>query len=141
FHVLTAAVVYRGRAVPVAWAVPAAGTKDPWNPHWSRLLDRVAAALGDGWTVPVLTDRGLESADPFRMITARGWHPLMRAKGAGSFRPDGWHAFYPPRGFAAREGRRFAAAGTAYRTGPLPCALPACRAAGCEDPWLILTDL
>lgn len=141
FHVLTAAVVYRGCGIPVAWAVLPAGTKDPWNPHWARLLDRVAVALGGGWTVVVLTDRGLESADLFRMITARGWHPLMRVKGTGSFRPDGWHAFYPLRGFATRAGDRFAAAGTAYRTAPLPCTLLACRAAGCEDPWLILTDL
>jgi hypothetical protein len=105
------------------------------------LLDRVAAALGGGWTVLVLTDRGLESAELFRMITARGWHPLMRVKGAGSFRPDGWHAFYPLRGFATRVGDRFAAAGTAYKTAPLACTLLACRAAGCADPWVVLTDL
>jgi hypothetical protein len=91
--------------------------------------------------VLVLTDRGLESADLFRMITARGWHPLMRAKGAGSFRPDGWHACDPLRSFAAREGQRFAAAGTAYKTAPLAWTLPACRAAGCGEAWLILTDL
>jgi hypothetical protein len=141
FHVLTAAVVYRGCGIPVAWAVLAAGVKDPWNPHWVRLLDRVSAALGAGWTVLVLTDRGLESAELFRAITARGWHPLMRVKAGGSFRPDGWHAFHPLRSFAAREGQRFAAAGTAYRTAPLSCTLLACRAAGCEDAWLVLTDL
>jgi hypothetical protein len=48
FHVLTVAVVYRGCGIPVAWAVLSAGVKDPWNPHWVRLLDRVAAALGEG---------------------------------------------------------------------------------------------
>jgi hypothetical protein len=37
FHVLTAAIVYRGCGIPVAWAVSVAGAKDPWNPHWSRL--------------------------------------------------------------------------------------------------------
>src|SRR5579883_1133795 len=141
FHVLTAAVVYRGCGVPVAWAVLPANTKDPWNPHWARLLDRVAAALGDGWTVLVLTDRGLESAELFRMIAARRWHPLMRAKAGGSFRPAGWHAFYPLGSFAAREGARFAAVGTAYKTAPLACTLLACRAAGCADPWVLLTDL
>lgn len=141
FHVLTAAVVYRGCAIPVAWAVLAAGAKDPWNPHWVRLLDRVAAALGPGWQVVVLTDRGLESADLFRAITARGWHPLMRAKAGGMFRPGGWHRFRPMGAFAARDGVRFAAAGTAYKTAPLGCTLLACRAVGCADPWLILTDL
>lgn len=141
FHVLAAAVVYRGCSIPVAWAVLPAGVKGPWNPHWVRLLDRVSAALGEGWAVLVLTDRGLESADLFRAITGRGFHPLMRVKASGSFRPDGWHKFHPLSSFAAREGSRFAATGTAYRTAPLCCTLLACRAAGCEDAWLLLTDL
>lgn len=85
----------------------------------------------------VLSDRGLESAELFRAIPAWGWHPLMRVKASGSFRPDGWHAFYPLKSFAARQGARFAA----YRTAPLGCTLLACRVAGCADAWLILTDL
>ena len=114
FHVLACAVVYRGCSIPVAWAILPGGVKDKWNPHWIRLLDRVSAALGGGWTVLVLTDRGLESSDLFRTITGRGFHPLMRVKAGGSFRPDGWHAYDPLKSFAAREGSRFAAAGTAY---------------------------
>lgn len=141
FHVLAAAVVSRGCGIPVAWAVLPANTKDPWNPHWERLLDRVAGAFGPGWQVVVLTDRGLESADLFRMITARGWHPLMRAKAAGTFRPAGWRRFRPMGAFAARAGDRFAATGTAYQTAPLGCTLLACRVAGCADAWLVLTDL
>lgn len=141
FHVLACAVVYRGCSIPVAWAILPGGVKDKWNPHWIRLLDRVSAALGGGWTVLVLTDRGLESSDLFRAITGRGFHPLMRVKAGGSFRPDGWHAYDPLKSFAAREGSRFAAAGTAYRTAPLGCTLLACRVAGCADAWLVLTDL
>jgi hypothetical protein len=141
FHVLTAAIVYRGCAIPVAWAVLPAGVTDPWQPHWVRLLGRVGDALGCGWQVVVLTDRGLESAELFRAIVARGWHPLMRAKAAGTFRPDGWRRFVPLGAFAARPGTRFAAAGSAYRTAPLGCTLLACRVAGCADAWLLLTDL
>jgi len=141
FHVLTCAIVYRGCSIPVAWAVLPAGVKDPWNPHWVRLLNRVSVALGEGWTVLVLTDRGLESAELFRAVVERGFHPLMRVKASGSFRPDGWHKFYPLASFAQREGTRFASAGTAYRTAPLSCTLLACRVAGCEDGWLVLTDL
>lgn len=141
FHVLTAAVVYRGCGIPVAWAVLPAGVTDPWNPHWERLLDRVADALGPGWRVVVLTDRGLESTTLFRAIVARGFHPLMRVKSAGAFRPEGWHTFHRLGSFATRDGDRFAATGVAYRTAPLACTLLACRSAGCADPWLILTDL
>jgi hypothetical protein len=105
------------------------------------LLGRVADALGPGWQVVVLTDRGRESAELVRVIAARGFHPLMRAKAGGSFRPAGWHRFYPLAAFAARAGERFAAAGGAYRTAPLGCTLLAGRAAGCAAAWLVLTDL
>ena len=40
----------------------------------------LAAALGSGWQVLVLSDRGLESPDLFRTIVGLGWHPLMRVK-------------------------------------------------------------
>jgi hypothetical protein len=39
----------------------------------------------------VLTDRGLESPELFRAIVRLGWHPLMRAKRCGKFRPANWH--------------------------------------------------
>jgi hypothetical protein len=141
FHVLTVAILYRGCGIPVAWAVLPANTKDPWQPYWEALLGRVAPALGDGWQVFVLSDRGLESQALFRAITAHGWHPLMRMKGAGRFRPTGWHGWYPAAAFARRVGDRFAAVGTAYKTAPLNGTLLACHADGCSEPWLILTDL
>jgi Transposase DDE domain len=141
FHVLACAIAYRGCAVPVAWTVLAGGRKEEWHPHWCALLSRVAAVLGPGWEVIVLTDRGLESPRLFREITGHGWHPLMRVKTNGKFRPDGWHRFYTLGSFAAREGQRFAARGTAYTGERLPSTLLACRRAGCEDAWLLLTDL
>lgn len=141
FCVLACAVVCRGGAVPVAWAVLPANTPGAWHPHWVALLGRVAAALGGGWQVVVLTDRGLESPDLFRAITGLGMHPLMRIKAGAKFRPAGWARFHPVAGFAPRPGDRFGMAGTAYTTARLPCTLPACRAAGCADPWVVLTDL
>src|SRR5262245_16439251 len=87
FHVLCASVLYRGCAIPVAWKALAGNTPEPWHPHWVELLGRLRAALGDGWQVLVLTDRGLESPRLFTAIAACGWHPLMRVKAAGQFRP------------------------------------------------------
>lgn len=141
FTVLTGAIVYRGCAIPVAWSVLAANAPGAWHPHWCALLRRIAGVLGEGWTVVVLTDRGLESPELFRAITDLGLHPLMRVKRAGAFRPDRWHRFYPLGSFAAREGTRFAARGVAYAGARVPCTLLACRVAGCADPWLVLTDL
>lgn len=141
FTVLACAIVYRGCAIPVAWSVRAANAPGAWHPHWCELLRRVRDALGPGWAVPVMTDRGLESPELFREITRPGLHPLMRVKASGKFRPDGWHQFRPLGEFAAREGDRFAATGLAYSGTRLPCTLLACRAAGCEEAWLVLTDL
>lgn len=144
FHVLCVSVVIRGTGIPVAWAILPGGVKDPWNPHWLDLLRRLRGVLGPDWEVVVLTDRGLESAQLFRAIVDRGWHPLMRVKGGGSFRPAGWHKFYAFKKFAPRVGcARFAAAGCAYRDeqARLDCTLLACWEGGYADPWLLLTDL
>src|SRR5207237_542367 len=105
-HVLCVSVVYRGLAIPVAWKVLAAGPKEAWHPHWVALLAHLHAALGEGWQVLVLTDRGLESPRLFAAITDRHWHPLMRVKAAGKFRPEGWHKFYAFQDFARRVGAR-----------------------------------
>ena len=142
FRVLCVAVLYRGCGLPVAWAMQTADEKGSWNDIWIDLLGRLKTALGEGWTVLVLTDRGLESPELFGAITALGWHPLMRVKAAGKFRPTGWTREYRFDKFAAAVGRRWAGAGTAYPTGSkLPCTLLASWDEGHEEPWLILTDL
>jgi hypothetical protein len=83
FHVLCVSVVVPGTAIPVAWKVLRGGLKEPWNPHWKTLLTTLQPAVPDGWTVIVLSDRGLASAPLFRDIVALGWHPIMRVKKAG----------------------------------------------------------
>ncbi len=140
--VLCASVVYRGCALPVAWTVLPGNAPGAWLPHWADLLGRLGRAPGPGWTVAVLTDRGLESAGLFRAIAALGWHPLMRVKGPGTFRPAGWRRFHPM-GRLARPGGRWHAAGEAYTraTARLARTLLARWDAGQAEPWLLLTDL
>jgi len=142
FRVLCAAVLYRGCGLPVAWAVQTADETGSWNDIWRDLLGRLHAALGEGWTVMVLTDRGLESAELFRAIVDLGWHPLMRAKAGGKFRPAGWHRGHYMNAFASAVGRKWAGEGVAYPTGQkLACTLLTIWEEGHEEPWLILTDL
>ena len=142
FTVLAVSAVYRGGAVPVAWRVLAGGARGSWNEHWKALLGRLRAELGAGWEVLVLSDRGLESRELFGAVTALGWHPLMRAKAAGTCRPDGWVKSWPMGRFAAAVGRRWRGAGVAYgRESALRCTLLACWDEGHEGPWLLLTDL
>jgi hypothetical protein len=142
FRVLAVSVLYQGAAIPVAWQVQTAQQQGSWNDTWKDLLGRLQQALGEGWDVLVLTDRGLESVALFQNIVALGWHPLMRVKGRGKFQPAGWHKGYPLQSFAPAAGRRWAGEGLAYPTGQrLAGTLLALWEVGHEEAWLILTDL
>jgi hypothetical protein len=143
FHVLCVSVLYGGIGIPVAWKILPGNQKEAWHPHWCALLHRLQAVVPPGWTVVVLSDRGLESPRLFQEVVALGWHPLMRVKAAGKFRPAGWVGWYRLGSLVPRVGSRFAAVGLAYKTAqePLACTLLACWEKGHEEPWLLLTDL
>jgi hypothetical protein len=141
FHVLCVSVVVCGVAIPVAWKVLYGGVKDPWGPYWEKLLSGLKDAVPAGWTVLVLSDRGLESPRLFRFIVGLGWHPLMRVKKGGKFRPNGWGNFYHFHQLVRQVGGSFYAEGTAYAGEQLRCTLLACWSAGHDEPWLLLSDL
>jgi hypothetical protein len=141
FHVLCISVVVRGVAIPVAWKVLLGGVKDPWNPHWQTLLSHLKAAVPADWLVIVLSDRGLESPELFRFIVSLDWHPLMRVKKGGKFRPTGWREFYYFGDLVRKVGGHFNAAGLAYTGEKMPGTLLACWGEGHAEPWLVLTDL
>jgi hypothetical protein len=141
FVVLAISVVYRGCAIPVAWAVLPAGDKGAWRPEWLRLLGLLAPAIPADWTVIVLADRGLYARWLFQAIVRPGWHPFLRVKLGGTFRPAGLARFYPLRRFVPTVGQRWQGRGTAFATNHLDCTLLAYWAEGCTEPWLILTDL
>lgn len=141
FHVLCVSVVVRGVGIPVAWKVLWGGQKEPWNPHWQRLLQLLQQAVPADWTVLVLSDRGLESPALFEMIRQLHWHPLMRVKKGGKFRPEGWSNFYFMEQLASQAGAPLALAGWAYAGRKMRCTLLSCWQEGCAEPWLLLTDL
>jgi hypothetical protein len=143
FHVLCISVLYGGIGIPVAWKILPGNKKESWHDHWCLLLRALKPALDSDWTVVVLTDRGLESARLFQEVIAVGWHPLMRAKGGGKFRPLGWVRWYSFGQLVPRVGCRFTARGLAYKNSPepLPCTLLACWDEHYDQPWLLLTDL
>src|SRR5262245_11046917 len=102
FHVLCVSALCGGIGIPVAWRVLVGHQPGAWHPHWCELLQRIQAAVDPHWRVVVLSDRGLESPRLFRAITALGWHPLMRVKAAGKFRPRDWHGWYRLSDFVPR---------------------------------------
>ncbi|HEY2950218.1 MAG TPA: hypothetical protein VGJ53_17775, partial [Micromonosporaceae bacterium] len=142
FAVLTVSVVYRGCAIPVAWAVLPGNTPRAWRREWLRLLRLLGPAVPAGWTVIVLADRGLDARWLDRRIVRLGWHPFLRVNGGGTFRPTG-QARYRPLWSFATAGGSWSGTGTAFQ-GPdrrLVCTLLVRWVAGCAQPWLILTDL
>jgi hypothetical protein len=143
FVVLAISVVYRGCAIPVAWAILPAGAKQAWRGTWLRLLRRLRPAVPKGWTVLVLADRGLYAHWLFRRIVRLGWHPFLRINTGGTFRPAGTPCFRPLATFAPRIGTCWQGRGTAFKSrgSQLECTLLARWEAGYQDPWLILTDL
>ena len=143
FHILCISVLYGGIGIPVAWKVLPGKQKEAWHPHWCNLLDALRPAVAADWTVVVLSDRGLESARLFRAIVDVGWHPLMRVKASGKFRPAGWVHWHPLARLVPRVGARFAATGLAYKTAeePLACTVLAYWSEGYDEPWLVLSDL
>jgi hypothetical protein len=90
FVVLCVSVVYRGGAIPVAWNSRPANARHAWKDPWLALLERCQGVVPPGGEVLVLADRGLYAKWLFEGIRQLGWHPLLRIKQGGKFRPQGW---------------------------------------------------
>src|SRR5262249_2035916 len=89
FTVLNVSIMYRGCAVPVIWTVVPGGETGAWEPHWERMLRILAQRVPAGWQVLVLTDRGLYSPSLFRCLVDLHWHPFLRIRAQGFYRPVG----------------------------------------------------
>ncbi|MEA2566771.1 MAG: hypothetical protein QOD49_1948 [Actinomycetota bacterium] len=144
FTVLSISVVYRGSALPVAWKVLPANVAHPWKPEWLALLEAFSKSVPPGWTVVVMTDRGLYARWLYRAIVALDWHPLMRITKCGKFRKPGGKAGVPVSRLVPKPGRRWQGRGMAFPKKPekrLECTLLACWEAGYDEPWFVVTDL
>jgi hypothetical protein len=78
---LTAGVWYRGRALPIAWMVWTGNKPLKGDGFWERvdaLLDVVAELLPVSIPVIWLADRAFGSPSFIDLITARGWHYIVR---------------------------------------------------------------
>jgi Transposase DDE domain len=144
FTVLSISVVYRGSAIPVAWKILPANVAHAWKPEWLALLDPFAKSVPSGWTIIVMTDRGLYARWLFHAIVALGWHPLMRVTRCSKFRKRGGKIDVPVGRFAPNAGQRWQGRGTAFPRKfkkRLDCTLLACWEDGYDEPWFVVTDL
>lgn len=140
--VLVVSVLCGGVAVPVAWKALPGNTPGEWNPHWADLMAALASALPRDIPVLALADRGLTGAWMYREIQRHGWHPLIRIKRSGQFRPDGadWR---PLASFAPRPGSEWKGVGDAFKGDDrrAQATLVAYWEEGAKESWLLLTDL
>ena len=144
FTVLSISVVYRGEAIPVAWKVLPANVPHPWKPEWIALLQAFAGLVPPGYTVLVMTDRGLYARWLYREIQALGWHPVMRITHLSKFRKAGSKKSVPVTALVPRVECRWQGRGVAFPKKAerrLECTLMACWEEGCEEPWFLVTDL
>jgi len=75
---IAVSVVYRARAIPVAWAIRGAAARGRWLPQILALLALVRPVVPAGLRVLVLADEGLFSPTLVRTVQAYGWLPLVR---------------------------------------------------------------
>ncbi len=143
FTVLAMSVLYRGCALPVAWAIVPTTAKGAWQPHWLGLLALLAPAVPKPWRVLVLTDRGLYAKWLFDAIKQQGWHPFMRINGQGQYRFQRGKTWRALKTVVAQTGFVWARRVVCFKTpdSQLPCILLACWQQGYQDAWLVVTDL
>ncbi len=139
---LVVSVLYRGSAIPIAWAILPANRKGPWIPDILRLLQALAPEVPKSMEVVVMTDRGLWSPRLWEQIRALGWHPLMRVKNNTSFQPlQGCRQ--PARQLIPGPGYAWVGSGTAFgnakrrRFGTLVVVWDKDQ----KEPWIVITDL
>ncbi len=141
YTILTISVVYRGCAIPVAWRILPGNQKGEWHPLWVELLDRLSQMAAFPRQVWVLTDQGLYSKRLFQVIQGHGWHPCMRIRTQGWYRPlraTHWRRLdqVAYRGMTSRALRV-----TCFKGDPLLGTLWVHWLAAYDQPCLLLTDV
>jgi len=115
-RVLTAALWYRGRAIPLAWVSWPGQTKQTTS-YWTRctqVLDQVASLLPADAAVVVVADRAFGCPVFTDPVAARGWAWLVRVQGQTRFR-DQQGQVQPLRAQVAAAGQRWKAGGWLFK--------------------------
>lgn len=143
FTVLVMSVVYRGCAIPVAWAIVAGNATGSWKEHWLGLLALAHRAIPRKWCVLVLTDRGWYAKWLYQAIRAYRWHPFMRINMQGHYRSCRGKTWHSLGRLVKQNGAILARRVICFKTehAQLVCTLLACWKVGYADPWLVVTDL
>jgi hypothetical protein len=138
--ILTISVLYKKRAIPVAWRV-LAWDEQAWNPIWGQLLRALAPAFPPGVRVLVLTNRGLYSPKLFEAIRQSGAHPMMRVNGDGGVLVASGAEWQTLQDLVPCPDTRWKGQCRVFKTNPLECTVLAVWGCGMQEAWIVLTDL
>jgi len=139
---LVISVLYRGNAIPVAWAILPANQPGAWMPVILTLVQRLQPTVPAAMTVLLLADRGLWSPRLWHALGQVGWHPVVRVQNTTSFQPHG-HGRCPARTLVPGPGGAWVGRGIAFKTGAKRQVgtLVVVWDAAHPTPWVLLTDL
>ena len=141
FVVLSISVVYRGCAIPIAWAVLREGQPGSWKAPWLSLFQGLQETIPPDWLVVVMADRGLYARWLYEAIQQCGWHPFLRINLRSMYRPKGRADFLPMSQLLPSAGCVWAGKITCFTHNSVEGTLLACWGPQYKEPWLILTDL
>ena len=141
FVVLCISVVYRGCAIPIAWALLPEGQKGSWKEPWLKLFTCLPGNTPTDWWVIVTADRGLYARWLYEAIQGCGWHPFLRINQRSLYRPKGASDFRPMSQLLSAPRSIWAGKVTCFAVPSVEGTLLACWGANHLEPWLILTDL
>ena len=141
FVVIRASLVYRGRAIPLAWKVLKHASASVAFADYAPVLRRAAQLLPANWDVTLLADRGFCDEKLFPLLKELGWHLRIRGKGSLLVYRKGKKGCKMARLCPRRGEARFIhnVYITRQRIGPVHLAL-AWPATGENDPWYIISD-
>src|SRR5215210_941953 len=135
-------LVYRERAIPLAWACYRPGEAPARFPTLiGRLIDEVAAIVPSDTRVVLLTDRGLSWPSLLDHCRRLGWSFLGRVQGSTRVQDADGRAC-PIRDRAPRPGTRWQGRARAFlKAGWRDVNVVAVWRRGDREPWLLVTDL
>src|SRR3954469_1773598 len=139
---LAVRLVYRERAIPLAWVCYRPGEAPaPFPVLIGRLIAEVAALVPPDTRVVLMTDRGLSWPSLLDRCRAVGWSFLCRVQGSTRLE-TGDGTCGPIRDRVPRPGTRWQGTGRAFlKAGWRAVNVVAVWRRGDDEPWLLVTDL
>lgn len=132
----------RGRSIPVLWrCYPPSASATGQKQAVLEVLRQAARALPAGARVTLLADRGLSWPAVLDFCVGHGWHYILRVQGQTRVRlPEGREVC--AEALTPRIGTGWCGPAQVFKkAGWRSCNVVAHWAVGCEEPWLLITDL